>query len=186
MSGRADIWPAALRAATNPIVGAGFEGFWLSPNVRIFQQELLNKGFFPPVVAGLNEAHNGYIEIYLNLGLIGVGLIAAILIAGYLNSVRVIQLEPKFGGFVLAFIAVAVVYSITEAGFRTMNLIWVFLLLVLVCGTGVTTRRHGGKKADPMIPRGASPHRTAAFGGNQRFTPQTARERIDSNTQVRR
>jgi exopolysaccharide production protein ExoQ len=186
MSGRVDIWPAALSAAPNPIVGAGFEGFWLSPNVRIFQQELLNKGFFPPLVARLNEAHNGYIEVYLNLGLIGVGLVAAILIAGYLNSVRVIQLEPKFGGFVLAFIAVAVVYSITEAGFRTMSPTWVFLLLVLVCGTGVTTRRHGGKKADPMIPRGASPHRTAAFGGNQRFTPQTARKRIDSNMQVRR
>jgi O-antigen ligase len=173
MSGRTDIWPAALHAAPNATVGAGFEGFWLSPNVLIFQQELLDKGFWPPLVAQLNEAHNGYIEVYLNLGLIGVGLLAAILIAGYLNSIRIIQREPEFGGFVLASTAVAGVYSITEAGFRMMSPAWVLLLLVLVSGTGVTTRRHEDKKADPMLLRGANPRRTAAFCGNRRFTPQT-------------
>ena len=156
-----------------------------APTCGYFGKSFSTRGF-PPLVASLNEAHNGYIEVYLNLGLIGVGLVAAVLIAGYLNSIRVIQREREFGGLVLAFTAVAVVYSITEAGFRMMSPTWVFLLLVLVCGTGVTTRRHEGKKADPTIPRGANPRRTAAFGENQRFTPQTARKRIDSNMQVRR
>lgn len=186
MSGRTDIWPAALHAAPNAIVGAGFEGFWLSPSVQIFRQELIDKGFFPPLAAGLNEAHNGYIEVYLNLGLIGVGLLTAIFITGYLNSIRIIQREPEFGSFVLASTAVAVVYSITEAGFRIMNPAWVFLLLVLVCATGVTTGRHEGEKVGPTTPRGASPRRAAAFSGNQRFTPQTTPRRIDSNARGRR
>lgn len=186
MSGRADIWPAALHAAPNAIVGAGFEGFWLSPNVRIFQQELLDKGYWPGLVAILNEAHNGYIEVYLNLGLVGLGLLIAILIKGYLNSIRIIQREPEFGGFVLASTAVAVVYGINEAGFRIMNPVWVLLLLVLVCVTGITTGRPEGKKAGPTFARGTKPHRTAEFGGNQRFTPGTTPKRIDSNVQGHR
>lgn len=185
LSGRADIWPAALRAAPNPMLGAGFEGFWISPSVQIFQQELIDKGFFPPLVAALNEAHNGYIEVYLNLGLIGVGLLTVILITGYLNSIRIIQREQEFGSLMLAFTAVAVVYGITEASFRIMSPAWVFLLLVLVCAAGVTTPQRRGKNAGPEIPR-ASPHRTAAFGNNQRFTPQTTRKRIDSNVQGHR
>ena len=36
-------------------------------------------------VGHLNEAHNGYLEVYLNLGIIGVILIIGFLIAGYRN-----------------------------------------------------------------------------------------------------
>src|SRR4051812_36491149 len=65
-SGRTDIWAAVIPAVPNSIVGAGFESFWISPGVTIFQQSLLLKGWYPPLVGVLNEAHNGYIEMYLN------------------------------------------------------------------------------------------------------------------------
>ena len=34
-------------------------------------------------LGGLNQAHNGYIEIYLNLGWVGLTLLGAMVIAGY-------------------------------------------------------------------------------------------------------
>ena len=37
----------------------------------------------------LNEAHDGYIEVYLNLGVIGLGLLGLILIDGYRRAVTV-------------------------------------------------------------------------------------------------
>ena len=83
LSGRTEIWAAVIPAVPNPIVGAGFESFWISPNVKKVWRSL--SGWWHP--EGLNEAHNGYIEVYLNLGWIGVCLIALILISGYRRAV---------------------------------------------------------------------------------------------------
>ncbi len=56
----------------NPIGGAGFETFWVGPRVaKIYSK-----------VGGLqmtNEAHNGYIEVYLNLGSLAWGLLGCFL-----------------------------------------------------------------------------------------------------------
>jgi len=43
----------------NPWIGAGFESFWLGPRLNKLWAQY---NFMP------NQAHNGYIEIYLNLG----------------------------------------------------------------------------------------------------------------------
>ena len=138
MSGRTDIWPAVISAVPNPVFGAGFEGFWLSPNIRIAQEQLLAKGFFPPLVETLSEAHNGYIETYLNLGWVGVCLIVAILYVGYRKCIKVYLQDPALGSLMLAYIAVGAVYSITEAGFRILNPMWIFLLVAIVTASGVT------------------------------------------------
>ena len=62
LSDRTLIWSTVLSLHTNPIVGTGYESFWLGPRLlRIW-----------PVVGQINEAHNGYLDIYLNLGVIGV------------------------------------------------------------------------------------------------------------------
>ena len=63
LTGRTEIWKLVLGMANNPIFGAGYESFWLGERL----QKLWHYYWFP-----INEAHNGYIEIYLNLGWIGV------------------------------------------------------------------------------------------------------------------
>jgi exopolysaccharide production protein ExoQ len=136
LSGRTEIWAAAIPAAPNALFGAGFEGFWISPNVEEFQRRLV--GWWHP--EGLNEAHNGYIEVYLNLGWIGVILISSILITGYARAVKAFRLNGQVGGLFLAYIIVSAAYSITEAGFRMMDLIWIFLLLSVVVSGAVAAR----------------------------------------------
>ena len=82
-TGRTDIWAAVIpRPPTG--VGAGFESFWISPDGRKYGAAF--SGWWHP--EGLNEAHDGYIEVYLNLGWIGVCLIALILISGYRRAVK--------------------------------------------------------------------------------------------------
>ncbi len=79
-TGRTEIWRIVIPMAPNPIGGAGFETFWVGPRVA----EIYT------MVGGLqmtNESHNGYIEVYLNLGCLGVGLIALILGQGYRRAV---------------------------------------------------------------------------------------------------
>jgi exopolysaccharide production protein ExoQ len=141
LTGRTDIWAAVIPAAPNSIVGAGFESFWISPYVKIFQRKMV--GFWHP--ENLNEAHDGYIEVYLNLGWIGVCLISFILISGYRRAVAAFRLNQSIGGLMLAYIITAAVYSITEAGFRMLDPIWIFLLLGVVNASGVAASFFGSR-----------------------------------------
>src|SRR5439155_20575001 len=60
---RTDLWDDVLRFRTNPILGAGFETFWLGYRLEWLQA----KHWWGP-----NQAHNGYLEMYINLGWIGI------------------------------------------------------------------------------------------------------------------
>ena len=75
---------------------------------------------------------------------------------------KVFHRDPELGGFILAFIAVAAAYSITEAGFRIMQPAWVFLLLVVITASGVNTGLVKENGTKPDAPRRAGLRRTTA------------------------
>jgi len=169
LSGRTDIWAAVLPAVPNAIIGAGFESFWISPAALTVWNTLANAGWWKPEVL-INEAHDGYIEVYLNLGWLGVGLIAAILLSGYRRAVRAFERDPGLASLLLGYITVATVYSITEAGFRMLDPIWVFLLLAIVTASGVA----GGFFAK-------QPHEISTLpGGEKAGTPHKNKPRPTS------
>jgi exopolysaccharide production protein ExoQ len=146
LTGRTDIWAAVLPVVPNPVVGAGFETFWLGPRLERVWSHLSKYNH-------TNEAHNGYIEVYLNLGWLGVALIAIILLRGYNRTVAVFRYDPVIGSLLLAYVFAAAFHSITEAGFRLLDPGWVFLLLAVVAaggmasGTGKRARRRLGTPA---------------------------------------
>jgi O-antigen ligase len=147
LTGRTDIWAAVIPLARNPIVGAGFESFWLSSSVHAKLQELI------PGLP-LNEAHNGYIEVYLELGWVGVFLIAGMLIEGYRTAFASFRRSKAWSGLPLAYVVSIAVYSASEAGFRMMNLIWIFFLMAVAASCCI---------AAGVIPEEASKlHRHAA------------------------
>jgi len=163
MSGRTEIWAAVIPAVPNAIVGAGFESFWDSPSVEIFQRRLLDWGWYPPLVKVLNEAHNGYIEVYLNSGWIGLFLIAIILVTGYLRVHKAFRRDHELGSLLLAYLAVGAVYSITEAGFRFMCPSWIFLLLAVFSASGIAGGLVGRKNPDLRTSRRVEYTRERAF-----------------------
>jgi exopolysaccharide production protein ExoQ len=160
-TGRTDIWAALIPTVSNSIAGAGFESFWISPEVRKMQRSLSLSGWYHP--EDLNEAHNGYLEMYLNLGWIGVCLIALILISGYRCAAKACQRYPEFGSLILAYIATAVIYNVTEAGFRELNACWIFLLLAVFSASGVAAGLLGGKGPNIAASGGSTANRTAAI-----------------------
>ncbi len=111
LTGRTDIWQILLHWDINPLLGDGFESFWLGDHVaKIAAME-------PGLV--INEAHNGYLETYLNLGLLGLGITLALLMATYFKAHRALIEDFDFGRFRLAYLAAFIVYNWTEAVFRT-------------------------------------------------------------------
>jgi O-antigen ligase len=165
LSGRTQIWAASLAAAGNPIVGTGFESFW-NANVEKVARGL--QGYWE--IHNLVSAHNGYIEVYLDLGWIGVILIALILISGYRRSIKAFQHHPELASLMLAYVTTATFYSITEAGFRMMTLSWISLLLAVVSSTGVISGLYGGEAPKTFASRSDPASRTPT--SNQRI-PET-------------
>ena len=77
----------------------------------------------------VNQAHNGYLEQYLNLGYIGVAFILVIMLSGLLKIRRHLRVDPGAGMLRLCFIIVAALYNWTEASFYGLNNMWIILLL---------------------------------------------------------
>jgi len=118
LTGRTVIWNIVLNMHTNPLVGTGYESFWMGPRL----QEVWR------TMPGINESHNGYLEVYLNLGLFGVFLIVGLLIAAYRNICRRLTPFSSIASLNLAFWTLMLFYNMTEAAFRG-GLIWVTFLL---------------------------------------------------------
>ena len=122
LTGRSEIWKAVLRIHTNPLIGTGYESFWLGPRLaRVWE-----------TAGAVNEAHNGYLEVYLNLGLIGDFLVFLFLIASY----RIIckKLSPDFGlgSLALGMWTVMLFYNMTESAAFNGQILWVSFVLIMI------------------------------------------------------
>jgi len=113
LTGRTDIWNALLKTPINPVLGTGFESFWLGERVQ-----RLN-ALFPGGELRLNEAHNGYLETYLNLGYVGLAITLGLIIATYAKARQALIHDFNFGRFRLAYLVAIIIYNWTEAAFRT-------------------------------------------------------------------
>jgi len=120
LTNRTAIWQALERLEVNPIVGTGFMSFWTGSRLEVV---------WKLVGAELNQAHNGYLEQYLNLGYVGVSLIAVIMLSGLLRVRRHLSSDPAAGMLRLCFIVIAALYNLTEASFYGINNMWILLLL---------------------------------------------------------
>ncbi len=122
LTGRTVIWSAVLSVHTNPLVGAGYECFWLG--ARLTQVWQLTG-------VGINEAHNGYLEVYLNLGIVGLLLVGALLIASYRSICRRVRRDPAFGSLSLALWTILLFYNVSESAFKGHLIFLAFLLVAM-------------------------------------------------------
>jgi O-antigen ligase len=133
LTGRTDIWALVLSIPNNRLVGAGYETFWMGPRL------LKLWDLFPGLK--INEAHNGYIEMLLNLGWIGVALFGALIATGYRNVIVSYRRDPDIGGLRMAFFLATIITGLTEAAFRMTDPPWVVFLLATSAGRWMPRRR---------------------------------------------
>jgi O-antigen ligase len=123
LSGRTGLWTALLGMHTNPILGTGFESFWLGERPR----QLEGMFYYVP-----NEAHNGYLETYLTLGTVGVLLLIGLFVATFWKIRAELFRNFEWGRYRLGFLAALVLYNWTEAAFKTLNPLWFAFYLIAI------------------------------------------------------
>ncbi len=124
---RVPMWYSLIKMSKNPVVGVGYESFWLGKRIEL----LWNIFGFP-----LHQAHNGYLEVYLNLGIIGLSLIVAIIISGLLKIQKQLNVDYPFAILRLTFLVVVALLSWTEAVFYGVNNMWLLLFLSVLDMSG--------------------------------------------------
>ncbi len=115
---RTHVWHALLGMGTNPLVGTGYASFWLGSRLQTFW---LASGIH------VSEAHNGYLEVYLELGLVGLFLICAFLVASYRRICKRLKSFTDLSALMLASWIALLFYNVTEAAFGG-GLLWMVIL----------------------------------------------------------
>lgn len=121
LTNRTEIWRDLLALRESALVGAGFEGFWTPERWATIAQTY-----------NINSAHNGYLEVFLSLGVIGLSLWTILIVIAYRRCRLLLERDFLYGRFALSLFFVVVIYNITESGFRGLSLVLFFFLIVAV------------------------------------------------------
>jgi exopolysaccharide production protein ExoQ len=125
---RTDIWAfAARKIGERPWLGYGYEVFWgagfNSPSVR--------EG--PGFVANMPHAHNGYLDIALHTGFVGLGIFAILVLATLHQAGRLALHDFGLCWFILSLVVFALLYNCFESTwFRSFNLFSMIFVLAIV------------------------------------------------------
>ena len=127
-SGRTIIWPKILEMLDRALyTGFGFGAFWVNGTITKFE----TSSYFGWEV---NHAHNGYIELLLDTGLVGFVLFI-ILVFSYIKRITKISTSSNEGrfisGFSTAFIIFFILMNITQILiFKQNSFYWSFFCFI--------------------------------------------------------
>jgi exopolysaccharide production protein ExoQ len=130
LTGRTEVWGTLLSLDRSPVLGTGFESFWLGPRL----DALWTKYWWHP-----NEAHDGYLEVYLNVGWVGIALLGVVLVTSYRAVFRAWRNRVPAGSLCLTYCFVGLAYNFTEAAFfKMLAPVWLFFLLAVVSASAIS------------------------------------------------
>ncbi len=123
LTDRTTLWATVLGMGTHPLLGTGYESFWTENRL----ESLWSTGLVAL------QSHNGYLDTYLTLGVIGLLFLGALFFAGFRQISRDMGTRFAFNQLKLAFLVTYGLYNYTEAAFpRTSYLLFIFFLLLTV------------------------------------------------------
>jgi len=122
LTGRTEVWQTLLNAGTDPILGTGYMSFWDNPG---YQSKLPD--------GDTVSAHNGWLEIYLCDGAVGVLLLLVMLLASCIRIYQSLVQDGDYGVVRFAVLLVALLANYTETNFAWMTPIG-FLFLTASIG----------------------------------------------------
>jgi exopolysaccharide production protein ExoQ len=121
-TGRANIWHQITGQTVNPIIGYGYWDFWGGP----VGQEIAFQ-----MQTSIPNAHCGYIDLYLDGGIIGL-IFACIFLVAYGVRLTSRRKQDRTQCVRLALFCAAIVYNLAESSFLRLGLLWFTTLVMIV------------------------------------------------------
>lgn len=132
LTGRTGLWKDLLyNAAKNPALGVGFGAFWVG-HIGYDMYPLDNWSRVTPEWRP-GEGHNGYLDVYVDLGIVGVVLMLVVIGFAFAGALDDLQNEFELGRLRLTLLLSIIMNNVTESSFLkgTHSLWFVFLLVAI-------------------------------------------------------
>jgi exopolysaccharide production protein ExoQ len=138
MTGRTEIYAEVWRSIMKrPVLGYGFGAFWYAGNFEV-KRIALAIGW-----PNIGYAENGFLELALEMGLLGAGLVVVMMAKATVQGMRLLrspQYSPRTGWFITMLFLVAIT-NIDAGWFMTSETLdWVVLLIACI-GLNAETHR---------------------------------------------
>jgi len=144
LTGRTDIWALSVEAiGDRPLLGHGYEAFWQRSDTA--ERIRAREGWDVP------SAHNGLLDVGLDLGVVGMLLAALVLGSVVVQGVQDALSGYSEGAFLrLPITALIILSTLIEAGLLGQNLL---LTILLVVALAIPRPRPRGWIDQTLLPR---------------------------------
>jgi len=125
LTGRTQIWKEIFDIASSScFFGKGYRSFWIG---EVTLSNDSGEQFVP-----IKQSHNGYIDIYLELGLLGLFIFLCLVISEYRNIRRTLMIDFEYGIMRMTFFFMILLHNLSESSFaRPNHFLWFIFLLVI-------------------------------------------------------
>lgn len=125
LTGRTQLWDALLEIGSKHwLQGSGYGGFWLGSLGNDLWEQF---GWHP------NQAHDGYIDVYVEFGIVGLILLGIYIIVTYRDILRNLAFDSDYGRFRLTMLTMVIIYNVTESSFcKPTTILWFLFLLISI------------------------------------------------------
>lgn len=119
----ADLWEIIL---LRPILGQGYGGFWVEGHPLL--EKLWERHLWFPMTA-----HNGYLSVLLELGVLGLGILILLIFTAYTRISRALATDYEFARLRMAFFCTLLVQNISESSMINLSdPLWALFLLSVI------------------------------------------------------
>jgi exopolysaccharide production protein ExoQ len=116
-TGRTPIWELVkANIALHPLFGTGYGAFWVGPFDTSPSYEFVRRLYFYP-----GEAHNGYLDIVLDLGYVGLVLLGGFIVRYFVLSIRLLQIDRSQALLYLSLILYFLLANLTESSWLAVG-----------------------------------------------------------------
>jgi len=124
LTDRTNIWHDVYAAAAkNPLLGVGFGGFWIG--------RIANIPWNSNMTWVLAQAHSGYVDTYLQIGLVGAFLLAGVLFTTLPRQLAALHHNYDYTCFRITLFLTIMFVNITESSYlRGDHHLWLILQMV--------------------------------------------------------
>jgi len=117
LTGRTEVWKQLVPVAmSRPLVGFAFGGFWTTRNREVYD---------------ISGAHSGYLEVFLDLGFLGIILYIIFFSTSISKAQKLMNEDYDWGALWICFLLMALVHNIAESSLSTLSYTMMAVILFL-------------------------------------------------------